>query len=135
VPTKSNRRNTPPCNIGDLADYLQATAKAMKEKDLQQLVVACVESLNTAGDRWYWHHHEHDSRRSTPGMLDMLIIGEPGLPMQGRRLWVELKSHRGRLRPAQTEQIERLQAGDEDVYVWRPMDWLDGTIERTLRNG
>ena len=63
-----------------------------------------------------------------PGFCDLLLLrGERGLA-------VELKAQRGNLTAQQADWlaawalIPGFLAG-----VWRPLDWLEGTIERLLR--
>ena len=51
-----------------------------------------------------------------------------------RLAFVELKSEKGRLRPEQKMWLEAL-GGRVDAMVWRPADWLDGTIETYLKWG
>ena len=48
-------------------------------------------------------------------------------------LFRELKSSRGRLTPEQKMWQAHLVKAQQDVGIWRPADWLDGTIERQLR--
>lgn len=105
---------------------LQAAAR-MPEAELQEHIrKACVEDL---GLRYY---HVHDSRRDYAGFLDCVIVGPHGL------VFAELKSAKGAVRPAQAQWIEALttvrtlSGGTVQVYVWRPIDWLDGTIPAVL---
>ena len=49
-------------------------------------------------------------------------------------MFAELKDSRGRLRPEQAAWLEVLgRTGDCNVHLWRPEDWLDGTVEAHLR--
>lgn len=51
-------------------------------------------------------------------------------------LFVELKSSTGRLRPEQKEWRDVLGLPTNPLarwFLWRPQDWLDGTVERVLR--
>jgi hypothetical protein len=73
---------------------------------------------------WTCHHH-YDSRRSSPGLPDLLLVRRP------RVVWAELKSERGRLTPDQRAWIEELRACGQEVFLWRPSDWEK--IERVLR--
>ena len=59
------------------------------------------------------------------GFPDLVLVGEPGV------LFVELKSAKGRLSARQKEWIAALEP-HVDMLVWRPADWLDGTIESYL---
>lgn len=65
-----------------------------------------------------WLHllvfHAQDSRRSAPGFPDLVIAGPRGV------IFAELKSPRGRLRPAQQEWRYMLLASGQCHVVWRP---------------
>jgi hypothetical protein len=50
-----------------------------------------------------------------------------------RVAYAELKSRYGKPTTAQQRWLDRLAHAGESVYVWRPADWDDGTIERELR--
>ena len=92
----------------------------MLEKDLQKSV------LELAHLRGWRTYHTYDARRSTPGFPDLSMV-------RGKRLiFAELKREKGRLTAAQTEWIEALRQTVCEVYVWRPADWQDGTIEDCL---
>jgi hypothetical protein len=73
-------------------------------------------------------YHTRDSRRSAPGFPDLVIAGPRGV------LFPELKSARGRLRPAQVTWKYMLLASGQAWRLWTPADWADGTIERELRS-
>ena len=81
--------------------------------------------------RWLVYH-TYDSRRSAKGFPDLVMVRD------GRLLFVELKSEKGRLTPEQREWMDVL--GDVwannrtvETYVWRPADWHKGWIEERLR--
>lgn len=66
------------------------------------------------------------------GFPDLVIAGN------GRLIFAELKSGKGRLSREQAEWIAALEGvrvfdDSVEVHVWRPPDWLDGTIERVLK--
>jgi hypothetical protein len=73
---------------------------------------------------WTCHHH-YDSRRSSPGLPDLLLVRRP------RVVWAELKSERGRLTPDQRAWITELRACGQEAYIWRPSQWQD--VERILK--
>ena len=74
---------------------------------------------------WRCYHHA-DSRRSTPGWPDLVLLRPP------RALFVELKTNEGKMRPAQRETLELLaRCDDMETYVWRPRHWA--AIEEMLR--
>lgn len=59
--------------------------------------------------------------------------GYPDLTIVGTRvLFRELKADRGRIGPDQTAWITALREADQDAAVWRPGQWLDGTIRAEL---
>ena len=93
------------------------------ERQLQAQVVQLAQ-LN--GWRCY---HTFDSRRSAPGFPDLLLVRPP------RLIFAELKSEKGRLRPAQAECFAALAEVERapETYVWRPGDF--GDIQSTLRRG
>jgi len=106
-----------------------------------------VTDLMTAG-KWRWVHF----RRSDKAKM----MGHAGLPdiiavsaSRRRLLFIELKGSRGRTAPEQHEwladllrvsgQVVEPSAGMiltayrmPEVYVWKPSDWHDGTIEERL---
>ena len=92
------------------------------EKDFQQTLM---QYAQLAGWTVY---HTYDSRRSEAGYPDLTMV-------RGARLiFAELKSHKGKLRKAQEEWIQRLSDVPAiEVYIWRPLDWPE--IEKTLRGG
>lgn len=101
-------------------DELLRRAKTMTENDLQ----SCIE--NTARYRGWRTYHTHDSRRSQAGFPDLVLV-------RGTRiLWRELKTMTGRLRPEQHAWLNDLTTAGADASIWRPIDWLDGTIDREL---
>ncbi len=93
------------------------------ERQLQAQVVQLAQ-LN--GWRCY---HTFDSRRSTPGFPDLVLVRPP------RCLFVELKTTAGRLRPEQRSWLEALAEVERapEVFLWRPADF--GDIQSTLRRG
>ncbi len=99
---------------------LLSRAKTMSEANLQ----ACIEQL--ARYRGWRSYHTHDSRRSQAGFPDLVLV------KNDRILWRELKTMTGRMRPEQTAWLTDLEAAGADTAIWRPIDWLNGTIDRDL---
>lgn len=93
----------------------------MREQDLQDLAV------RTARAHGVLAYHTYDSRKSEPGFLDLVLVGRQGV------LYRELKSATGTVTPEQEYWMAALLAAGEDVDVWRPAQWDDGTIEREIR--
>lgn len=123
-------------------------AQHITEAELQRCVVELARRLG------FTVHHAHDARHGEAGAPDLEIVGK------GRFLKVELKSqtgtltntrvmyrHRGKLhaRPrvgsrlvmvgGQTEYLENLLQAGVACFLWKPANWLDGTIERVLKDG
>ena len=101
----------------------QALARSMTERELQAAVESCLR-LNG----WLFFH-AWNSQHSAAGFPD--ICATSG----GRLLFVELKSEAGKLTKAQELWQSKLQVvpGDVETYIWRPSDWLSGTIQEVLR--
>jgi hypothetical protein len=77
---------------------------------------------------WFkWrHYHTHDSRRSAAGFPDLVLVRPPDV------IYVELKSDKGRLSPEQTAWLQDLEKAGQEVHIWRPTQWHDGTIRNRL---
>lgn len=97
-----------------------ADPRPMPEAALQDAVLKLCKLLGI------WWHHPYDSRRSTPGVPDLLMIGSRGA------LWRELK--RDGLGPTviQSEVGLRMQRIGWDWSVWRPADLRSGAVMREL---
>lgn len=106
-----------------LAEYHAHLAKEMSERSLQDAVIALADRLG------FMVYHTYDSRRSTAGYPDLHLV-HPG---RGVHLMRELKKQSGRVTAAQQDWLTALAAAGVDVGVWRPLDFYDKTIERTLR--
>lgn len=70
-------------------------------------------------------YHTHDSRHSAAGFPDLVIVGRA-------TIFVELKSASGELTKAQTAWRDGLQDSGQAWHEWRPADWWNGTIRKTL---
>lgn len=86
---------------------------------------AIIDLATRTGWRWY---HVPDSRRCPPGFPDLVLV-------RGDQLFfVECKTDKGRLRPAQNEWLDALgHVREVQARVWRPRDWDE--IERMLAGG
>lgn len=99
--------------------------KPETEREFQRTVVQYARLRNW----WVWH--DTDSRKNAAGWPDLVLVRD------GTLVFAELKSARGRVRPAQAAVLALLEAvaakagGAVRVCVWRPADW--GTIEEVLR--
>ena len=95
------------------------TPAAEREAGFQAAVIDLATRL-----RWKCYH-SYDSRRDAPGFPDLTLVRE------GRLLFIELKTARGRLRPAQSAWLDALTGCFlVETYVLRPADWPE--IERIL---
>ena len=89
------------------------------------------ELLDTAGYLGWMRFHDHDARRDNEsagvdrGFPDSVLVH----PDQGRLLFAELKTERGRLSKDQERWLEALRrVRSIEVYSWKPRDW-----DRVLR--
>lgn len=89
-----------------------------------ELQTAVIDAARLFG---YLAYHTHDSRRSSPGFPD-LVVCRPD-----RVMFIELKSDKGRLTVDQTHWLQVLEKAGSEVHIFRPQDWLDGTIMEALR--
>ena len=81
----------------------------MSEREWQTQVVTLARTLGWAT------YHTFDSRRSQPGMPDLILVRD-------RVLFAELKRESGKLSAAQDEWLARLRRAGAEHYVWRPRD-------------
>ncbi len=95
-------------------------ANTMLEKVLQENVRVECKTLDLR------HYHTFDSRKSSPGWPDSVIAGPHGVLVR------ELKRQREDPTPAQRQWLDDLAATGVNAGVWRPLDWIDGTISREL---
>jgi hypothetical protein len=87
------------------------TAPAITEKEWQETVVQLATYCR-------WHHfHPYDSRRSTPGWPDLVLVRAPEF------IVVELKTETGKLRPEQVDWLTWLAQCGVETHVWRPSDF------------
>lgn len=107
--------------MSDAADHHQRQVLAWNEKHLQQQVIHLARWLG------WWTHHHYDSRRSEPGWPDLVML------RGDRALFRELKTTKGRVTQAQGRVLGKLADAGLDAEIWRPRDWLDGTIRRELQ--
>lgn len=107
----------------------QQIAAAMSEDDLQALVVDLAHFYG-----WRVHHTRPALRQS--GGWSTPIQGNPGftdlvLAKAGLVRFVELKSQRGK---RSNDQILWATALLPHYSLWRPGNWVDGTIRRYLED-
>lgn len=113
-------------------EYRQAQARAMTERDLLAAVRRLAAALS-------WRaYHTHRSQHSPAGFPDLTLVRD------GRLVFAELKTERGKTTPEQDAWLEDLGLvevntsdhrgySDVAVYLWRPSDLLEGRIADALR--
>jgi hypothetical protein len=82
--------------------------------------------LELAGYYGWRSYHTYDSRRSTPGFPDLVLVRPPEL------LFVELKTDKGRLSAAQRDWLADLVDAGAEVYIWTPRGF-DAVHDRLKR--
>lgn len=98
----------------------QRLDRTVSEAELQDFVRQAAETF-----KWTYHH-ETDSRRSTAGLPDCILVRPP------RVIFAELKTELGRTSKGQDHWLGQLeQCPGVEVYLWRPSD-MDHIID-TLR--
>ena len=108
-------------SAGEFMDGAKAADMALDEKAFQAQVVALARTLG------WMVYHPFDSRRSARGYPDLTLVKD------GRLIYAELKTERGRLTDDQRGWLDALRETPAEVYLWRPSDW--DSIERTLGGG
>ena len=105
-------------------------ARGMSERELQDAVLELAKRLG-----WRTAHFRpaltQTGRWVTAVQGDGAGFPDLVLARWGVVLFVELKAAKGRVSPAQA--IWHGVLPKDSVFVWRPCDWLDGTIETVLR--
>lgn len=101
------------------------------EKDFQAAVI------QYAKLQGFLVYHTHDSRRSEPGFPDLCMVRD------GRLVFAELKTEKGRVSDAQMEWMSALakvsgvvtatSRNPVEVHLWKPSNWK--LIEATLARG
>jgi len=107
------------------AEYNQKVRAAWTEKQFTQAVIDLAEA------KGFLVYHTHDSRRSQPGYPDLTMVRD------GRVIFAELKTVKGRLSAAQKLWLAALSGSDpgdwrlstmqgtstRTVACWTPVDW------------
>jgi|1_EtaG_2_1085319.scaffolds.fasta_scaffold59861_1 hypothetical protein len=85
---------------------------SQKEKDFMEDLV------KKAGFAGWMVYHTYDSRRSTAGFPDLVLVKPPVV------IFAELKTEKGTPSTAQDEWLEKLGLCTElSVHLWRPSNW------------
>lgn len=75
------------------------------------------------------YYHTFDSRRSTVGFPDLLLVH----PKRRLVIFAELKTDRGKETPEQSAWLTDLLAAGQTAVTWRPKHWDE--IQRVLSGG
>ena len=86
--------------------------ETMTEAELQNAVIDLCKLLN------YSYYHTYNSRRSVAGFPDLVLVKD-------RIIFVELKSEKGRLSPAQAQWRDDIQGAGGEWYLVRPTGLAD----------
>ena len=71
-----------------------------------------------AEEAGWFVYHDYDSRRSSPGFPDLTMVSK-----DGRIIFAELKSQKGRVKKEQQAWLDRLgENSGVEAYLWRPSD-------------
>lgn len=101
--------------------YVRLAARAMLESELQENVRSAF-----VADGWRYFH-TYRSERSPAGFPDVIALKD------GRIIFAELK--REGKSPTKEQQAwldEAAKVEAAETYVWRPSDWLNGSIAKII---
>jgi len=102
--------------------------RSITESELQKNIIELAELRGWA----VVHINDSRAQRAT-GFPDLLMIRRP------RIVWAELKreANAGHNKNDPTEMqrwwMEELEACEAEVYLWRPNDWMESTIDKILK--
>jgi hypothetical protein len=95
------------------------------------------DSVIELGHLFGWRLAHFRPARTARGWVTPVAADGKGYPdlcmVRDRIVFAELKSDNGALTVEQQDWLHALGAAGVERYVWRPSDWVDGTIERVLR--
>ena len=103
----------------------------MSEDELLENVVDCAHLFG-------WRVAHFRAARSAHGWRTPVQADGKGFPdlvlaREGDVIFAELKRQKTKLTPEQELWFQELFGGQALMVVWRPSDWVDGTIESALR--
>ena len=106
-----------------------AAKKPMRGKELQKAVVDYAHAK-------HWAVAHFPAVETTRGWRTAIAADAKGFPdivaVRERVVVIEIKGDGDTVKPEQEEWLRRFRAAGADVYVVRPKDWLDGTVEEIL---
>lgn len=109
-------------DVVNLDEYRLTIAKNMSEATLQTKCEMAAKELGWIA------YHTYDSRRSPAGFPDLVMIHPPS----GYLVVRELKSMKGTTTKDQDMWLAGFAAAGVDTGVWRPIDYVNETVIRTL---
>lgn len=135
------------------ADFRAAQARAMTERQLLDAILGTPRNPGIALALGWRGYHTHRSQHSPAGFPDLTLV------RRGRLVFAELKRQAAKYQPTPEQEawledlgevaaaaVTQVEAANPDrwpgnlaadvlvrVYLWRPLDLLDGTIEAVLR--
>src|SRR5947209_7772967 len=105
---------TSPKDIGiGIGGGITGAMRPLSERDFMAQVIDLAQLTG------WMVYHTYDSRRCQPGYPDVAMVH----PQRGEYLLAELKTDRGRLRPAQRQWIDALRSASIECQIWKPSDW------------
>lgn len=102
-------------------EWVALQASEMPERRLQGVVEVALK------ENGWTFYHAYDSRRSNPGLPDIIALRGP------RLIWRELKDMKGRLTTEQRAWKLALETAGQDWDVWRPDQWFNESILMEIR--
>lgn len=122
---------------------LRKIAQAMSESDLQDSIIDLAHlygwrvahfrsvKVTRKDGSTYW---QTPVAADGEGWPDLILARDARGEGAGRVLVVECKTEKGKVEPAQTAWLSLLRLTQRvEVYVIRPTQWLDGTVDALLR--
>ena len=110
------------------------TPTAVARMSEQDLLDNTIELAHLFG----WHVAHFRPAMTKHGWRTPVSADGAGFPdcvlVRDRLIAAEIKSQRGVTSDAQKDWLATLSNATVEVYVWRPSDWLDGTIQKVLQH-
>ena len=102
----------------------------MSEAQLQSAVLEMAKLFS-------WRCAHFRTANTTQGWMTPVAADGKGFPdlcmVRDRVVFAELKAERGTVAPEQTEWARAILNAGLEMYLWRPRDWRNGTVEAVLR--
>lgn len=115
-------RPSNPASYSNITTSFTGLRRSVTEAQLQDAVTALAKM------RGWMAYHTYDSRRSEPGFPDLVLVHED----TGILVFVELKSAKGKMTPAQKRWRAAIEKGGHRYRLWTPTEWFDGSVDAIL---